>query len=898
MRIIKKLIIYSTIIGAAMFSILVVFGFIYQDEVVDTVKSELNKSLNAEINVQTIDLSFISHFPSATVTLKYVAGFESKDYSKTPDTLFVFENFSLSFNVLEILNGNYVLNEIQAEKGFLSLKYSKNGVANFDIFKTDTNTSETSFQVDLNRVNLIDCTVGYRDYATPDQYKFSFPNLIAKGSFSDTEVHTALYGSTQVIELVLDKTSYLENENVKLDVGVEINLESGAFQISRGYLTLREHYDFNVKGKTRRDSFEYLFEAKELDLNQAESLIPKKHKKFIDTYKIDGVADIFLKVSREKGANPNVSGEFSWSKGQFKNTETNISVGIPKAKGSFDLGRSTGPQTTKINLSQFQIETNEGTVEGILTIKNLKHPKYSLEAEGNVDLLQFSKLFDLGEKFGMSGKANFKTKVQGSVQYIDSIVASDIRTIRGNASINLVNTEISIQDLPRIGEVNSQMDLNHNIVNINSFEGNVAGSKTQAILQVSNWLDFILNQNEIIEINGNVTTERLDLADWKKETSEETGQVSLPRNIAYSGNVKMGSFKNERMELKNLRTLLTYYPKKLQLSETYFDGFGGKLFANIEIQEKKQDLFFSGDLKTQDVNVDRLMDAFNDFGQKTLTHEHFKGKLNSSIVFRFQSNKNMEISKPSIFVDGDLFLLKGELIEYKLLYDIPKDIESNKIIALFVNLDAFEKRLHHIKFDTISNHITIKDEKINIPRMDIHSSAMSISLQGIHTFSNEMDYYMNFNLKEVLSKKERITTEYGYIKDDNLGNRMVYLHVYTKNGEIEVDLDKNGAKKHNKTIVSEELNEAKSILKEELGLFKSDTSVVIKNEEPIFEYDIDLGEFGDSGSITNADTVNVNTDTTAIKKDSSLIKKILKKKKKKKKEKEDFEEWDFDDDDY
>jgi hypothetical protein len=898
MRIIKKLIIYTTIIGTVLFSILVVFGFIYQDEVVEAVKSELNKSLNAEINVQTIDLSFISHFPSATVNLKYVAGFESKEYSKTPDTLFVFEDFSLSFNVIEIFKGNYVLNEIQAEKGFLNLKFSKNGVPNYAIFKTDTSQEETSFKVDLNRVHLLDCKVGYRDYSTSDRYKFLFPNLIAKGSFSDTEVHTALYGSTQVLDLVLDEISYLKNEKVKLDVGVGINLESGIFQISRGYLTLRDNYVFDVKGKTGKDSFKYVFEAKNLDLNQAESLIPKKHKKFINTYEFDGVADVLLKIERNGGGNPDVSGKFSWTKGQFKNIETNVSIGVPKAVGTFDLGVSAGPRTAKIELSQFEIVTNEGVVAGVLAIENLRHPKFKLEAEGKVDLFQFSKLINLGEKFGMSGSANFKAKVTGSIKQIDSIVAADIKTIRGNASINLANTQINIQDLPQIDGVDLQMDLNHQVVNINSFEGNVAGSKTQAILQVTNWLDFILNQKELIRLNGNVTTDRFDLADWKRNTENNKSSISMPNNIAYSGNVKVNVFKSDRIEFKNLKTEVEYYPKQLQLSETYFDGFGGKLFLNFKMKEGTKSIFFSGDIKTQDVDVDSMMETFNDFGQKTLTHEHFKGKLNSSMRFSFKSNKDLDIYKPSIFVDGDLFLLKGELIEYKLLYDIPKDIESNKIIALFVNLDAFEKRLHHIKFDTISNHITIKNETITIPRMDIHSSAMSISLQGVHTFSNEMDYYMNFNLKEVLSKKKRITTEYGYIKDDNLGNRMVYLHVYTKNGEVEVDLDKNGAKKHNQTKVNEELNDAKSILKEELGLFKNDTSVVVKDEAPIFEYDIDLGEFSDTLEAITGDTLLKDSDTTMLKKDSSLINKILKKKKKKKKEKEDFEEWDFDDDDY
>ena len=80
MRIIKKLLLYTTIIGAALLSILVVFGFLYQDKIVSSVKTEINKHLNAEIKVDNIELSFITHFPLASVSLKNVTGYESKNF--------------------------------------------------------------------------------------------------------------------------------------------------------------------------------------------------------------------------------------------------------------------------------------------------------------------------------------------------------------------------------------------------------------------------------------------------------------------------------------------------------------------------------------------------------------------------------------------------------------------------------------------------------------------------------------------------------------------------------------------------------------------------------------------------------------------------------------------------
>ena len=898
MRIVKKLIIYTTIIGASLFSILVVFGFIYQDEVVGSAQSELNKHLNAKIKADKIELSLISHFPLATINLTNVVGFESNNFSSNPDTLFAFQQFSLSFNVFEILTGSYVLNRIQAEQGFLNLEINTKGQENYLVIKSDSNVS-SNFKFDLERVNLINCEVGFRDFNTKDKYAFYFPNIISKGSFSDKQINTALYGRADVDALILDGTSYLEGESTSLDIGVEINLETGAFQVSRGYVTLRNEFQFDVKGKTEPGNSHYTFESKNLDLAQIESLIPAKHIEFITAYELGGDIAVFIDIERKKEVkNPVITGDFTILNGQLKYLKTGVSVKVPQAKGSFDLGSKASLLTTKILIPEFTLATKEAEAVGAITISNLRHPNFKIVAKGNANLLEVSKLAALGENFDMSGDLGFNINMKGSVQEMDSIIAKDIKTIRGTAELALKNGSFGIVNVPELKDISANIKLNQSVAVLESFNGFAAGSKTKGKIKIVNWLGFILGKSQSLNMEGDMTTERFDVADWTT-SSENEGEkdFSFPKQITFRGLLDVGEFKNEKLVLTNVKTYVNLGNNSIAFRHARFTGFDGEILADFEMNESLNQISYNGTLSTKSINADILMETFNNFGQTSLTSEKIKGELNSHLKFRFLSNKRFEVNEPSIYVDGDVMLLKGELIEYKLLYDIPKEIESNKVIDLFVNLDKFEKRLHHIKFDTISNHLTIKNSVITIPRMEIHSSAITISLQGTHSFDNRIDYYMNFNLNHVLSKKEPITSEYGFIEDAKDGTRMMFLHVYTKNGEIEVDLDKNGSKKHKETKVSDEMNVAKSVLKEELGFFKNDTSVVVTEEPETFEFDIDLGEFSDT---TTLDSTAINgTDTVTTTSDSSIFGKILKKKTKKKKKKEDnFEEWDFEDDDY
>lgn len=893
MRIIKKLVLSTIIIGASLFSILVVFGFIYQDRIINSVQTELNKNLNAEIKVGKIELSFISNFPLVSVNLKNVVGFESKSYSAKPDTLFVFETFDLAFNILEVIEGQFILNEIEASNGFVNLEINKKGVENYLLFVSNSDDS-SAFSLNLKKVRLDAVTAGYNDLRDSDAFKIHFVSAVANGSFTDSEIHSALYGDIIVKELKLENTNYLTNEKANVDIGIGIDLESGAFQISRGFLTLRENYKFEVKGKTNAKKFHYTFDAKNLKINKAKTLIPKKHLNNFQDYLIEGDLNVFLEIKRDEGREkPSVSGEFDVKRGSFTYVKTGQAVKITTLNGTFNLGRSTNLETTQIKISEFELATKEAKAKGYFQVKNLTHPVYKIQANGVADLFEISKLADLGENFGMQGMADFDLSVTGRFSENDTITDEDIRTIKGNANIELSEAMFRIKGLPEIEKVSSSILVNHQDVVFSNFRGLVAQSPTEAEAKLHNWLRYVLKKSKRLDISGDIQTEMFDLADWETEETEMNEAFTLPEYLSYVGRVKMGTLKLSETVFSNVSSNVRYFPRKLELTKTFFDAFNGRIFTNSTLQQWANGFEIFGEVNTRNVDLQQVLKTYKNFGLTTITHEQIKGDFHSSFAYKFSTNDRFAIALPTLEVDGDLMLLNGEVIENKLLYSIPKDIESNKVIALFVNLDLFEKRLHHIKFDTLSNHLTIKNEIITIPDMMMKSTALNIRLEGTHTFNNEMNYYMNFNLNNVLGKKEPIKDEYGFIEDDEDGNKNMYLHVYTKNGEVIVDVDKYGSKKILELGGSKELNAAKSILKKELGLFKNDTSVVIKEKEESFDYDLDFGEFSDTLGGDSVKPVKVDT----AKADSSVFGKFLKKKKKKKKE-DNFEEWDVEDEDF
>ncbi len=890
MRIVKTVLIYTTIIAVSLLSILVVFGFIFQDKVINSVSNEINQSLNSEIKVDALDFSFLTHFPKASVSLNHITGFESSNYAAVGDTLFHFEELALSFSILDIIQGKYILNSISVTDGYVNLEIDQAGQENYLFIKSDSSDT-ANFFLNLEEVILKNCEVKFRDFRTENQYAFDFPFLEANGTFSSTQITTALFGQTKVNKLVLENTPYLTNESGQIDIGVKFDLEKGIFQVSRGFINLRNKYQFEVVGHSSSSKYDYTFTAEKLDLDQAEPLIPRKHITFIDGYLLNGRADLSVNIKKgSKDKHPQINGGFNITNGSFNMKKSELKVGINVLKGRFDLGKLASSSSTQIWVDQFDIRTKEGEAKGTFSLSNLNKPWYKLKSKGKVDLIPFSEFLDLKNGFSMSGAADFDFQISGVIHDLDSLTEADIKSMKGEATIHLLKAGFVIPNVPSIDSVSSTVRLSQEMVVLEKFNGIIAGSKTKGTVKAENWIKYIINSESTLRLFAQLHTHSIETNDWlmgAKEDSEK--EFSFPDFITLQGHLEAESLHHTNTYITNLSADIKYVPRTLTLTKTRFNSFSGDLGVNLVMRQNKSSFSYDVNLQTKNVNLQKMLEAYSNFGQTAVTDTHIRGVLNCGLDISFESNNDFEINNSSIIAAGDFMILNGEMIENKLLYQIPSEIESNTVIGLFINLEAFEKKLHHIKFDTISNHLTIENGRVVIPKMHISSSALQIDIAGVHSFSNEMDYYLSFNLNEVLTKKRKNNNEYGYIQDDKLGNRMMFLHMYTKNGEVQVDLDKDGARKYRETKQNEEVDKAKTVLKNEFGLFKNDTSIVVTEEELKFEYEIDLGEFADD-SISSS-----GNDSTKAKADSTILGKNSKKKKSKK-DSEDVDDWDFDDD--
>jgi len=186
-----------------------------------------------------------------------------------------------------------------------------------------------------------------------------------------------------------------------------------------------------------------------------------------------------------------------------------------------------------------------------------------------------------------------------------------------------------------------------------------------------------------------------------------------------------------------------------------------------------------------------------------------------------------KFDRDKLQLNSHLIIEKGELISFAPLLKL----------SSYVSVDE----LKDVKFSTLENTIKIGNNNINIPAMEIKSSALSVFISGTHSFNNDIDYQIKLLLSELISKKARKRNtnldKQLLVQDDGLGRTTLYLKMDGNVDNPNIYFDKIRIKEKIKTELINEKEEIKQIIKEDVLKQKSDSTQNEDKPEVILEWE-------------------------------------------------------------
>ena len=470
MKMIKRILIWTTLLTVFIMGVLVSLGYVFRDEIVDYVLVELNKEIRSDIKVDKIEFSLISNFPKASLNFKNVTGFVPE--SKT-DTLFDFEEVALSFNVKDLYAKKYVLQDIKISEGIASLKTTKKGRKNYEIWYSDSSadTVETNakFKIDLSKVKLKNVRLIWQNDQTDELYDIAFISTTAKGEFSESIHSTALYGRAKINTIEVANNSILPNEKVSFDLGFEVDQNAKLFQLSRGFFTLRDQFDFNVKGKFFDDHFNLNYDAHKLELESLKGLFPKEVQQKLTDYSGKGKLEVTGKIEKKKKRKaPKIDLSFKLENGEVFYEKTKTRVSNLSLSGSYTNGKRSNSSTTKLILRNVEGDFENGRLKGELELSNLDRPNLALTMDANYqlnDLLAFmpNELISEGK-----GQVGINVRFNGRLSSLSSPKPQDLVKAKTSGNISLENVSFKLaKNNLNYHDIDLALNLNNDRVQIN-----------------------------------------------------------------------------------------------------------------------------------------------------------------------------------------------------------------------------------------------------------------------------------------------------------------------------------------------------------------------------------------------------------------------------------------------
>lgn len=808
-RFFRYSIVFFTIITALLLSASYIVRKYFEEEVTGVIISELNKALDARVDVRDINFSLLSSFPRASLNFRNVIIYSSSAFEKDAyyesDKLLVSRSISIRFDLIDLYYRKYDVKNIVLEDTHLWLLIDSHGNPNYKIWKTGADSSEVSLSVSLEKIIADNVFLRYND---PKIHVIGFldeAEFAGQYIMGDLTAVTSCTGNIQSFET--DGFSY----RVKVPIRFTSNflLSGKKVKFSNTALSSRDidlalDCDIDNAGK-----LSYLLDIKEgnTSIKAIEWFLPDSIKSKVDPYSLNGSLRFSGKLRKNK-KDEEISADAQLYSNNISFEDRNVrytTLGLLNVKVP-DL---TKPDRYYVESEAFKISVNnDNWVQAQFTLDNRykRIPELSWEADFSVyeDLISH---FYKNESLKMHGKLTGNS--QGKCLLAKDFNLKDIE--KHTATIDVFNAAIEYDSL-RLDNVNLKVSLKNNnmlIPHAHFNYGNTAGRVSANVFSIVPFLDksvtaplevklkLSLDQfsYESIQIIAGAINENS-----KNATQEDTQKLKLH----VFGNASVDEFMYDSIRVKKGALGFDYKNNTLKLQQ--FTGVFpfGTVDAQCVFNTDKGLFEYNSSFK--DLDISRLFYEFNSFDQTYLTNRNISGSLTGISSGSFIVPKAGEFHKESINITSAFTIDNGKLIEFAPLMEMSKYLK--------------EDELSDISFDKISNVLTIKNDSLYVPRMDISSSLADFSISGKQSLDNEFDYTVQVLLNKVLSarRKKRVKTEeFGEIKDDGYGRTSLPLRIKGNPDDFKVGYDRVAMKATVAKRWQQQTEELKDVLKDEFS---------------------------------------------------------------------------------
>jgi hypothetical protein len=808
-------------------------SFLLRDKVGFIILKSLNKNLSTKLDVGSYKLSFLRKFPKASLELKDVLVHSSPDFNSgafkgiNTDTLLAARFVSVEFKITDIIKGIYTIDRIGARLGKANFFTDTTGHVNYNVYLKNNSVGGVETLIDLKRIDITDINACYNSLSA---------HLIISGPIKKGKLKSRITGSnidfTGGSEILIKRFqlfNFSTDKIIPAKLDMDLLSSKSGIRFRKGTLYV-DNYSMGIEGFVSTDNLlDLILTGNNLNIALIRKYLPEKYLKLVSDYDPSGIiiANSKIKGLLNRTSNPHVEIDWQLKNGRVAYGKSDLILKDLSFGGHFSNGSKNRFGTCSVSITDFKAKLGSSQYTSSLTLRDFNNPVIDLSLKGRVIPGELKEFFNLQSISEAEGSADVDFKLVNRLWSSMKISLNDIINLKPEGSVTFNSLTIGFQNNKILfSKVNGDL-LISNSIRAKNLAFTYKGQNIKIDGEFKNLPEWLSGRPVKMIATADVSFNRL-IPEAFFPDSQPSGKTapkqkafSLPGDLFLDINFRIDSLSYKTFSSAKITGNLNYKPRTLTFKTLKMNALDGFISGNgFFIQNINKSLLTKGSFNVSNIDVNKAFTTFHNFGQSFLKAENIKGTLSGSLSLLFPMDSTLKFHINTLTAEGKYHLVNGALINF----------DPVKQLSSFIELSE----LKNISFEQLDNDFFIRNNFLYVPQMEINSSAADLSVNGKHSFDNDYEYHVKILLSEILSKKikknKSNVTEFGVVEDDGLGRTSLLLKIIGKGEVAKVGYDMKAAGTEVKNNIKKERQTLKTILNQEYGWYKNDSTVKQKTE--------------------------------------------------------------------
>ena len=775
--------------------VLIAYVYSHKKELLQTITTQLNDNLNGKLTIESMEPALIRGFPGISVSLKNVLLRDSfwvqhkHDLLRAKDVYIAISVFSFSPTIKDIHINN----------GAIYLFTDSNGVRNTDIFKKKSPDKKGGNNKKINRIYLRQVNLTIDDRLKNKLFKFGIDDFLMSIHYNSSgwKGHLRLKTQVESFAFNISRGSFLKNKVLDMDLDMVYHDKNHLLSIPLQEIRIDKD-DLNIGGKFKfarnASDFEMEIKAPSIVFKDAASLLSSHISSKLKPYDIKTPIDVqvSLKGKLKRGGEPLI--RVSWNVKNNTLTTSGETITDCSFTGTFINELIKGKARNDPN-SAISFYNMEGKYHDIpfkadsICIIDLKNPVFTGRFKAEFPVNKLNKVISGNTFFFNAGmadldliyKAPFNQNtsgqrfIYGTIHIHDATATYKPRNLAlkdMQLIMNFKGNDLFLQNIKvKSGETSLAMQ-----GTIRNFS-NLYYTDPQKILIDWQIKSPQVNLNEFMAFLGkrksgnyNSPAQNRSVGRMSRQLDRMLDQASMKMNI----NVNRLIYK--KFVATQVKSDITLKQAGIVINNLSLNQGGGSLNVTGNIDQSGSVNRFNVDTRINNVNVEKLFYAFENFGQDAITDQNLRGTFFGGTSVSGSMNDNGEIVPHSFRGLVNFDIRNGALVNF----------EPMAKVGAF----AFPNRnFSNIRFSNLKNTLNIQGSKVIIPPMEIRSNVLNIFLEGVYSFSTGTNIAIKIPLRN--PEKDGLMLNKDLKKERSLNGIVINLRALDgENGKVKFRLGK------------------------------------------------------------------------------------------------------------